>query len=481
MNKITRKLFLYFVVVSSVLAGTAFVGFYGTFRYYSHQQYECELHSRAEVIQNRLEIFMKSCTEIQEFSAYIKVLDDISLADAYFVSREGEMFTCPCPCGTTVTIEKRSSEEVERFAEQIFKSGEYTQVKEQGKDYVGIPVNEAGMTKAVVVIIDTFEIDRGSFLMAIATLFGCLVIAFLFAAIVANNMARKFMEPIRKIASVASELACGNYQVKTEVYDQNEIGNLAHQMDILSVKLEQAGKERAQLEQMRKDYIANISHELRTPVTVIRSSMEALYDGVVPEEKVKEYQKQMLSETISLQRLINDMLELSRLENMDFPIAKEMLDLGVVLEDAVRSVRMLAKERRIQVQIEPLEEEWLFEGDYGRLKQMFLAVLDNAVKYSEPNKKIWIQTTKKSEDYYIYVVDEGCGMAEDKIQYVFNKFYRFSQETISGTGLGMVIAKSIAERHKIDIRIYSVCGKGTKVTFVAPIYKDNQKTINNDT
>lgn len=471
MSKITRKLFLYFVIVSLVLAGTAFAGFYGTFRYYSYQEYNRELQDRAEVIRARLEHFMRDCNGAQELSAYIKVLDDVTLADAYFISREGETFTCPCPCRTTVKIEKKPSAQVEQFAQQVFESGQYMQVKDAKRDYVGIPVREGAETTAVVVIVDTFEVDRGSFLMAVASLLGCLAAASLLASAVARNMARKFMEPIHRIAFTVSELACGNYHVKTEVRDQNEIGNLARQTDLLAEKLEETDKERARMEQMQKDYIANLSHELRTPVTVIRSSMEALYDGMVPEEKVKEYQKQMLSETISLQRLINDMLELSRLENKDFPISRELLDLRTVLEDAARSVRMLAREKRIQVKLAIPEEELPFEGDYGRLKQMFLAVLDNSVKYSDPDKAIRVQTTVKSDDYYIVIEDEGCGIARDKISRIFDKFYRLSKERALGTGLGMVIVKSIADRHQIDIRIQSEEGKGTRITFIVPVYK----------
>ena len=471
MSKITRKLFLYFVIVSLVLAGTAFAGFYGTFRYYSYQEYNRELQDRAEVIRARLEHFMRDCNGAQELSAYIKVLDDVTLADAYFISREGETFTCPCPCRTTVKIEKKPSAQVEQFAQQVFESGQYMQVKDAKRDYVGIPVREGAETTAVVVIVDTFEVDRGSFLMAVASLFGCLAAASLLASAVARNMARKFMEPIHRIAFAVSELTCGNYHVKTEVRDQNEIGNLARQTDLLAEKLEETDKERACMEQMQKDYIANLSHELRTPVTVIRSSMEALYDGMVPEEKVKEYQKQMLSETISLQRLINDMLELSRLENKDFPISRELLDLRTVLEDAARSVRMLAREKRIQVKLAIPEEELPFEGDYGRLKQMFLAVLDNSVKYSDPDKTIRVQITVKSDDYYIVIEDEGCGIARDKISRIFDKFYRLSKERAPGTGLGMVIVKSIADRHQIDIRIQSEEGKGTKITFIVPVYK----------
>lgn len=471
MSKITRKLFLYFVIVSLVLAGTAFAGFYSTFRYYSYQEYNRELQDRAEVIRARLEHFMRDCNGAQELSAYIKVLDDVTLADAYFISREGETFTCPCPCRTTVKIEKKPSAQVEQFAQQVFESGQYMQVKDAKRDYVGIPVREGAETTAVVVIVDTFEVDRGSFLMAVASLLGCLAAASLLASAVARNMARKFMEPIHRIAFTVSELACGNYHVKTEVRDQNEIGNLARQTDLLAEKLEETDKERARMEQMQKDYIANLSHELRTPVTVIRSSMEALYDGMVPEEKVKEYQKQMLSETISLQRLINDMLELSRLENKDFPISRELLDLRTVLEDAARSVRMLAREKRIQVKLAIPEEELPFEGDYGRLKQMFLAVLDNSVKYSDPDKTIRVQITVKSDDYYIVIEDEGCGIARDKISRIFDKFYRLSKERAPGTGLGMVIVKSIADRHQIDIRIQSEEGKGTKITFIVPVYK----------
>lgn len=430
MSKITRKLFLYFVIVSLVLAGTAFAGFYGTFRYYSYQEYNRELQDRAEVIRARLEDFMRDCNGAQELSAYIKVLDDITLADAYFISREGETFTCPCSCGTTVKIEKKPSAQVEQFAQQVFESGQYMQVKNQERDYAGIPVKEKGRTTAVVVITDTFHVDQGSFLMAVASLLGCLAAAFLLAAAVAKNMARKFMEPIHRIAFAVSELSCGNYHVKTEVKAQNEIGNLARQTDLLAEKLEETDKERARMEQM-------------------------------------------LSETISLQRLINDMLELSRLENKDFPISRELLDLRTVLEDASRSVRMLAREKRIQVNLAIPEEELPFEGDYGRLKQMFLAVFDNSVKYSEPDKTIQVQITVKSDDYYIVIEDEGCGIARDKIPNIFDKFYRLSKESVPGTGLGMVIIKSIADRHQIDIRIQSEEGKGTKITFIVPVYKSH--------
>lgn len=466
MNRITKKLFLYFTILAVFLSGVVFVGFYGTFRYYSYQHHKTELQTRAETIQEGLESYISSCTSNQELSAYINVLDDISLADAYFVSREGASFTCSCSCGTTVTIEKTPTKEVEEFAEEVFRTGEYkeTELKVGGGTtiYAGIPVKEEGITNAVVVIVDKFDIDQKSFFYAITILFGCLLVALAASVAIASVLAKRFMVPIQKIAFAIKELANGNYKVKTNVFDNTEIGVLAKETDMLAERL-------ASVEQMQKDYITNISHELRTPVTVIRSSVEALNDGMVPSERQEEYYKQMLSETISLQRLVNDMLELSRLENDEFIIYKEEIDLSQVLEDAVRGIRMISSEKEINLHFACITEECSVMGDYGRLRQMFITVLDNAVKYSESGKNIWIEAHRKSDNYYITIRDEGYGISKEMQKHIFDKFYRSMNE--SSTGLGLVVMKNIARRHNIEVRVHSEEGKGSKFTFIIPAYK----------
>jgi len=471
MNKITKKLFLYFTILAVFLSGVVFVGFYSTFRYYSYHHHKSELQTRAQTIQDGLELYISSCTDNQELSAYINVLDDISLADAYFVSREGTSFTCSCSCGTTVTIEKKPTKKVEDFAEEIFRTGKYVEKEFREKQvttiYAGIPVKEEGITNAVVVIVDTFDIDQKSFFYAILILFMCLLVALAVSIILASVLAKRFMMPIQKIASVTKELANGNYKVKTNVNDHTEIGILAKETDILAERL-------ASVEQMQKDYITNISHELRTPVTVIRSSVEALHDGMVPADKQEEYHKQMLSETITLQRLVNDMLELSRLENDEFIIYKEEIDLGQVLEDAIRGIRMISREKEITVHYNPSLEEYLVWGDYGRIRQMFITVLDNAVKYSDAGKNIWIEVHRKSDNYYVSVRDEGNGISSEKQRHIFDKFYRSMNE--HSTGLGLVVMKNIARRHEIDVRIHSEEGKGSKFTFIIPIYKCEDNT-----
>ena len=147
------------------------------------------------------------------------------------------------------------------------------------------------------------------------------------AVVLSVVLAFTFTEPLKKMKNAAMLLATGDYTAKTGVRQHDEIGELAQTIDLLSEKLDAAGKESAQLLQLRRDFVANISHELRTPVTVIRGSLEALNDKVVTEPaQVQSYYSQMLGEVLFLQRLVNDLLDLSRLQNTDFKIEMQQVN-----------------------------------------------------------------------------------------------------------------------------------------------------------
>lgn len=141
-------------------------------------------------------------------------------------------------------------------------------------------------------------------------------------------------------------MAEGDYTITTGVTSRDEPGALAKDLDTLACRLDEASRESRKLEQLRKDFVSNVSHELRTPVTVLRSSLEALCDGVIQEPRqVAEYHDSMLSETIHLQRMIGDLLELSRLQNPDYVMKFVSLDLTQAMEDALRSANHIAAKR----------------------------------------------------------------------------------------------------------------------------------------
>ena len=468
MNKITKKLFRYFTVLALFLVTIVFIGFYSVFRYYNYRYQEDLLKERAETIKNQLEAFTNATGPRRGQGAYLRFLDDISMADTYIIGKDNGMFLCG-----NAALEKEPSEKILNFADQIFASELAQQLKERDQQgnqaiYLGFPIEKNDKITGALVIYDTLTIDQHSFLLAITILGCCLLFSLAVSGILSAFLARRFMMPIQKIASATRELTQGNYQAKTEVYDNNEIGVLARETDMLAQKLYAARRERESLEQMRKDYIANISHELRTPVTVIRSSLEAICDGIAAGDKLREYQEQCLKESISLQRLVNDMLELSRLQNKDFPIEKAGLDLLMVLDDALRAIRIIARAKEIQLNYHRPQSEWRLDGDYGRLRQMFTAALDNAIKYSPDGSTVWVKTWETSDSYGISIKDQGCGIPQEEQQHIFEKFFRSGKTSEKGSGLGLAIMKSIADRHSILLEIQSTYRQGTTVVFTMP-------------
>ncbi len=289
-----------------------------------------------------------------------------------------------------------------------------------------------------------------------------LIFAFLLAAILSFLLARRFIRPLSMMEQTAAALADGRYETRSGVRQDDEIGSLAQSLDVLAQRLEAAAEERSKLDAMRRDFFASISHELRTPLTVLRGSLDALSAGLVEdEEKRRDYLAQMQANLLHLNRLVNDLFDLARLENPDFAIEKTDVDLSDALRDAVRTARRLAAPMSVELRLKetpPIPTR----GDYGRLRQMFLAVLDNAVKFSPESGAVEIDVEVSEDRWRVAVTDHGPGVAAELLPHIFDRF-RTNRE--GGTGLGLSIAQNIARRHDIVLEADSVEGKGATFAF----------------
>jgi signal transduction histidine kinase len=166
-----------------------------------------------------------------------------------------------------------------------------------------------------------------------------------------------------------------------------------------------------------------------------------------------------------LQRLINDLLDLSRLQNMDFPIEKEPLNLCDVVQDAVRSSRRLGLEKDININLSSDTDLYVLNGDYGRLRQMLLVFLHNSIKFSNEGGKVEVVLEKDK----LFIKDYGCGIKAEDIPHAFDRFYKARNEkNKSGSGLGLAIAKQIALRHDMSLELESEQGVYTKITVNLP-------------
>jgi len=300
---------------------------------------------------------------------------------------------------------------------------------------------------------------RGMLIMAVSTL-----LALVLGVVGSFFISERFTEPLRKINNTAIMIAEGDYTARTNVHMSDEIGMLANTVDEMSAKLQSASEESERLQELRRNFVSNISHELRTPVTVMRGSLEALCDKVVTdEETVEQYHQELLKESIYMQRLVNDLLDLTRLQNPDFSMDIGQFNLYECLGDAVRSIRRVGDAKGVTVNFEYDTLELPYEGDYDRVRQMFVIVLDNAVKFTDDPAnpvKVTLQAGKVSVD------NIGQGISQEELPYIFDRFYRSrSEQNKNGTGLGLAIAKQIAVRHGIGISVSSVPGGVTEFSF----------------
>jgi two-component system phosphate regulon sensor histidine kinase PhoR len=222
------------------------------------------------------------------------------------------------------------------------------------------------------------------------------------------------------------------------------------------------------LENMRKDFVANVSHELKTPVTSIKGFSETLLDGAMNDEHaLKEFLNIILKESDRLQTLINDLLELSKIEKQDFKLNITQLDILQTLKDVVALLSNKALEKNINLQLNCAVDQVMLEADVHRIKQVFINLIGNALAYTPKNGHVSVDVQEFEQYVQIIVKDTGIGIEKTEIPRIFERFYRVdrarSRES-GGTGLGLAIVKHIVEAHRGQIKVKSVLGKGSEFT-----------------
>lgn len=289
------------------------------------------------------------------------------------------------------------------------------------------------------------------------------LIALLIALLIAVALSYSFSKPLKVMSNNALALAEGDYSVRNQLNQADEIGELATILDELAERLTDASLAQDQLDQMRQDFMMNISHELKTPLAVIRGSIEVLEHKIVTDpNKVAAYQAQILTEINYLERLVTDLFDLARLQNLDFKIERTRINLVDVLTDAYRGAERLAATKGVKLQLNLIAKQQEFFGDYGRLRQMFLIVLDNAIKYSPPASVVQLTFIEQE----IQICDTGSGIDPADAPYIFQRFYRSSDSNATtGTGLGLAIAAEIAKRHAIELSFENLKPHGTCFKF----------------
>jgi len=221
-----------------------------------------------------------------------------------------------------------------------------------------------------------------------------------------------------------------------------------------------------QITRLRADFISNVTHELKTPLTSIYMYAESMLLNRVKSSSKKEYISIIIKESLRLKRMINNILEFSKMEEGKSEYRFVETNLAMVLEECINEMDYWLEAEKFDLQTE-LDENITAKIDSDRIKQAFGNLLNNAIKYSDAIKKICIRLFKEAGNIYIEVEDQGLGIADDQLSRIFDKFYRVEQnENISGTGLGLSVVKEIVEMHHGKILVKSQPGKGSKFSII---------------
>lgn len=291
---------------------------------------------------------------------------------------------------------------------------------------------------------------------AIPSLLISLLLGGLLVTLLALFFANRFIKPIKLINDSTKEMIAGNYKINNDLEQNDEIGHLSDNIDTLASRLEDARQQSMILDQMKDDFVSSMSHELKTPVTVMKSSLEVLNAGLITEdEEVKEYHRVLYKESEILDRLIKDLMDLNILRNAKFTLQKEDVNLIDILDDAIKSQGLMAKEKMIKIEKKFNDNYISFEGDYTRIRQMFTTIIDNAIKYSAENSKVLISEESNKTTSIIKVYNYNNKIDEKMIEHIFEAFYRDKNTKEKGFGLGLAIAKEIANHHDIELSVAS--------------------------
>lgn len=269
--------------------------------------------------------------------------------------------------------------------------------------------------------------------------------------------------PLRKITVGANEYAAGNLDYRIRVKTHDEMGYLADTLNYMSDELNK-------MEEYQKNFIANVSHDFRSPLTSIKGYLEAILDGTIPPELYEKYISRVISETERLHKLTESMLTLNSLDAKGY-LSRTNFDINRIIKDTAASFEGTCDAKNISFDLTFSDNMQMVYADMGKIQQVMYNLIDNAIKFSHNDSVIYIQASSRYEKVFVSVKDNGIGIPKDSVKKIWERFYKTDLsrgKDKRGTGLGLSIVKEIIQAHGENIDVISTEGVGTEFVFSLP-------------
>lgn len=310
----------------------------------------------------------------------------------------------------------------------------------------------------VVTSLSKVDIQLGVIMIFIIAISGAIIILML---VLGLYFIKSIVMPLRVISANARKIAKGDFSVHIEEKTDDELGELCRVFNDMADELENS-------EKIKNDFISSVSHELRTPLTAIKGWSETIAASPDDKETARKGMRVIAEETGRLSDMVEELLDFSRIQGGRFNLSKANMDVFAELTDAVIIYSEKARqENKNLIYDEPSEIVTIY-GDRNRIRQVFINIIDNAIKYSADNGRISVDTAVTDKSVIITVEDNGCGIAQSDLSKVKSKFYK-ANNTVRGSGIGLAVADEIVSAHGGTLVIESELGEYTRVTVTLPL------------
>ncbi len=292
-----------------------------------------------------------------------------------------------------------------------------------------------------------------------------LVILFLLSLIILFFFTEMVYIPLCKITVATEQYADGNMHYEFSVDSEDEMGYLAACLNYMASEIGRS-------EDNQKKFVANVSHDFRSPLTSIKGYLEAMLDGTIPPELHEKYLNILLNETERLTKLTNSLLTLNNLNTKGMMLEKSDFDINKVIRNVAASFEGTCRRKNIAIELLLVGDRLPVTADMGKIQQVLYNLLDNAIKFSHHDSVIRIETTEKRSKVFISVKDQGIGIPKEDLKLIWDRFYKSDSsrgKDKKGTGLGLSITKEIINAHGEHINVVSTQGEGTEFTFSLPV------------
>lgn len=406
-------------------------------------------------------------SEDMSFTATRTLLNGVNIyleADLWLTDTDGNVLLSVSSSGTGMVPKQIQDFDPAEAGGEQYLTGDYHGYYSDEVLTMIVPVTEGFSTKGYLLVhkpLSYFEEQQHSIMVCV---YITLIVIYVLSFMIFLGIHLFIYLPLRKITEAAKQYASGNLDYEIPVNSQDEIGYLSASLNYMSTHLKD-------MEDYQKKFVANVSHDFRSPLTSIKGYIEAIADGTIPVELQGKYLNIILFETERLTDLTRDLLTLNEFDTKDLLLNKESFDLHEMMKQVAASFEGICTSRKISIELLFASRVLYVHADRSKIQQVLYNLLDNAIKFSNPQSTVTIETTERGEKIFTSVRDYGIGIPKEDLSKIWERFYKSDLsrgKDKKGTGLGLAIVREIIQAHNENINVISTEGVGTEFIFSLP-------------